>query len=336
MMNPKMTATDAAANLGKPKEWIVSTLNERGLPFAFTTSQIYFGHTTAKGLFQHRIKPKVCMFHIVKGGTGKTSLVFEFAIRASLYGAKVLCVDMDQQGNLTRAFNQDAENLPVLIDVLVDHHPLESCIINVAPGLDLLPSRFENSMLDEVLRMKKLPLDRVYREPFQTLKREYDIIVIDCPPSMGQSVAACALSADAVYAPVTLEKFALAGLEMAHQSIEELKNSFSIPIDFGVIVNKFEARTRLSQNSLTALRMNPKYERQLLRSYVRMSHEFPKALGNNSSIFDILKPSAAKEDIDALTQDILGIALKPDFATVTKTALSSPMMLRSFYERELA
>lgn len=302
-----MTAKDAAHCLGKNEAWIASTLEKLQLPFSKTQNQIYFGHETARKLFQLSFTPKIFVFQIVKGGTGKTSLVHEFAVRASLYGARVLCVDMDQQGNLTQAFSVDAEQLPVMIDVLLDDHPLVDSIVSVAPGIDLLPSRFENALLDEVIGMKNMPLGTIYREPLQALKRQYDVIVVDCPPSLGQSVAACALAADYVLAPVTPEKFALSGLEMAYQSIEELQMSFGIPIHFGVVINKFEARNGLSQNAANYLHRHPKYQSKLLKNYIRLSRDFSNTIAKNGSIYDTIKCTPAKEDVDLMTQELLGI-----------------------------
>jgi chromosome partitioning protein len=308
-MNPKMTASDAAACLGKTKEWIATALQEQGLAHAKSNHEIYFGHETAKKLFQFNFKSRVVAFHIVKGGTGKSSLAYEFAVRASLYGAKVLCVDMDQQANLTQALNRDAGNLPVMVDVLADHYPIEETIISVAPGIDLLPSRFENAMLDEIIRTQQLPLDEIYRVPFQVLKNQYDLIVVDCPPSLGQSVAACALSADDLVAPVTPEKFALSGLDLAYQSIEELQEIFNIPLCFRIVLNKLEARKTLSQIALNFLLKNSKYKDKVLKNTVRFSQEFPKVIENQGSVFDALRTTTAKQDIDCLTQALLGIGL---------------------------
>jgi chromosome partitioning protein len=324
-MNPKMTSTDAATCLGKNKTWVASALQKARLDYSKVNNQVYFGHETARQFFRFPFTPQVIVFQIVKGGTGKTSLVYEFAIRASLYGAKVLCVDMDQQGNLTHAFNQNAEDLPVMIDVLVDNVPLKDSIIPVAPGIDLLPSRFENATLDEVLRLKKLPLEKVYREPFQELKSEYDLIIVDCPPSLGQSVAACALASDYVISPVTPEKFALSGLEMARQSIDELRLSFGIPIQFKVLLNKYEARTTMSQIALKQLLKSPQYEGQLLKNYIRLSQDFPKAISNGGSIFDVIKSTTAKEDVDAVTQELMGI-LKLDTSEIIRTSLSESIL----------
>jgi len=306
-MNPKMTSADAAKCLKKSEAWIHAALQERNLSFVRAQNQFYFGHDTAKQLFNFLFDPRIIVCQIVKGGTGKTSLVYEFAIRASLYGAKVLCIDMDQQGNLTHAFNKDAEVLPVMVDVLADNYPIQDSIVEVAPGLHLLPSRFENAMLDEVIRVKKIPLEKVYRTLLWPLKAHYDVIIIDCPPSLGQSVAACALAGDYVVAPVTPEKFALLGFDITCQSIKELQEAYHINIPLGIVINKFDSRTTLSQSALKHLMQDPSVKDKLLKSYIRMSQEFPNAISKNQSIFDIVKYSSAKEDIDHFTRELLGL-----------------------------
>lgn len=310
-MDPKITVTDAALCLGKTKAWVLTALEKQGLPVFKIASQVYFGHETARALFQGAFNAQVIVCQIVKGGTGKTALLRELAIRASLYGARVLCIDMDQQANLTLAFNQNADQLAVMIDVLADQYPLSETILSALPGIDLIPSRFDNTLLDQVISQKKLDLNQIYREPFQAFKEHYDLILVDCPPSLGQSVTACALSADRVLAPVVPEKFALAGLEMTYQTLEELQQSFGRRIPLSIVLNKFENKARLSQDTLMSLLRNPKYGNQLFKRNIRFCADFSKAIAAEQSIFDSLKPSMAKDDIDYLTRELLDVEMMP-------------------------
>ncbi len=306
-MDLKISLVDAAACLGKPKSWVADFLKEHLLDYSKVSNQLYFGHETAKKVFQFSFDPQVIVFQIVKGGTGKTSLVYECAVRASLYGARVLCIDMDQQGNLTDAFNQDPENLPVMIDILADNYPFREAIVPVAPGIDLFPSRFDNAMLDEVLRVKQCPIKAIYRDFWQPLKQDYDLILVDCPPSLGLSVAAAALAADCVVAPVTPEKFALSGLDILYNSLEELKEAFQVDLQFQIVLNKFEAGTTRSLNALEYLNHHLNYQDKMLRSPIRVSPEFPKANSKHGSIFNTLKSTIAKQDMDSFTRELLNI-----------------------------
>lgn len=305
-----MTVDDAARALGQTEAWVHLKLHEFNIPFTRTPVQTYFGARGARRLFQFQFNPLMIAFHIVKGGTGKTSLVYETAIRASLYGAKVLCIDMDQQGNLTHAFNQNADTVPVMVDCLLEGYALRNCLLQVNDGIDLIPSRFENSLLDEAIRLKKHSLETVYKNLFQELKYYYDLILIDCPPSMGQSVTAIALAVDWIIAPVTLEKFAISGLEISEQSIQELRQNYHKDIPFNIVLNKFDLRSTYAQETLHRLKNYPKYQNQFLKSEVRLTNEIPNATAKNRSIFDVIKNTQAKMDIDALTCEILGVGLE--------------------------
>lgn len=306
-MNPKMTLEDAAQYLGRSQAWVYAELQDRGLDLSGLDNFLYFQHATAQSLFQIPFTPKVYAFQILKGGTGKTSLALEFAVRASLYGAKVVCIDLDQQGNLTQAFNQNVEDTPVMIDVLADGYGLLESLLSVSDGIDLLPSRIENALLDEVLRLKKLPLERVYRDLFKQLKQYYDVIIVDCPPSLGQSVAASTLAADCLISPVTPEKFAITGLRATRQSVEELEVAYGINIPCHIVLNKFEEESPRSNETWQWLSTHPEYQDKLLSTRIRLSPELPECALKMNSIFDQVQPTPIKNDLDKFTQMLLEI-----------------------------
>lgn len=310
-MNAKMTAEDAAQRLGQTEASLVYQLEQRRLPYLRQGEHLVFGHEAGQQLFRLEIPPRVLALQVVKGGTGKTSLVHEIAIRANLYGAKVLCIDMDQQGNLTQIFNQNADTVPIMVDSLARGYPFHECIIPISTGLDLVPSRIENSMLDEVIRLKKLSLETVYSDIFQPLKEFYDLVIIDCPPSLGHSVTAIALGSDAVIAPVSPEPFALSGLEITANSIQELNIIYDMDIQLGIVLNKYDLKPNLAQEeAIKLLRGNPNYQGKFLKSYVRLSQDFPnKAVKRGQSIFDELEPTNAKDDIDSLVWELLHLPL---------------------------
>lgn len=306
-MNPKMTDKDAAIFLDESEKQIQQNLKNSDLPYSRSQSHYYFGFVAARQLFNLRVEPKAIAFQIVKGGTGKTSLAQAFAVRANLYGLRVLCIDLDQQGNLTHTFDVDAESVPVMIDILAEGYSFQSAITRVYPGMDILASRIENALLDDVIKLKKIDLTEVYTNDIAELKKHYDLIVIDCPPNLGQSVAAVTLAVDQVVAPVVPENFALAGLKATYKAIQELEQNYDRGIDFLIALNKYDARTILSQDALHTLLNHPGYKDHLLKSYIPMSQEFPNAIAKGQTIFDIVKPSIAKSGIDAITREILGI-----------------------------
>ena len=308
MISAKMTAADAASFLGVSLQAVHKQLRTKQLPFEKSQNRVYFGHETSRGLFQIPFGPRTIAFQIVKGGTGKTSLAYSVARRAHLYGARVLCIDLDQQGNFTQALQVRAEEHPCMADILEGQLNFGESIVQVEDGLDVLPSRIENSVLDNILMLKRMPLDRVYADLFAPLRSKYDLILIDCPPALGSSVAAAALASDLILAPVTPEKFSLSGLKLTTTEIASLEKAYKRSIPVRIVLNKYDNRTALSHDVLTQLVKHHIFGEMLFKSYVRHSQEFPNATAKGESVFDVIRETSAKEDVDLLTVELLDIA----------------------------
>lgn len=307
IIDAKMTATEAANFLGTTVQHIHKQLKQKKLFSQKNQNRVYFGYETSRELFGINFEPKTIAMQIVKGGTGKTSLTHAFAIRANLYGARVLCVDLDQQGNLTQAFKVYPKETPVMIDVLSENLPIEDAIVNISPGLDIIPSRIENAVLDNHLMLNKHPLDRVYAQPINKLHDKYDLIIIDCPPALGQSVAAATLASDVVIAPVTPEQFSLSGLRVSYEEIKSIGAKFGKKIALKIVLNKFDTRTALSTEVLTTILNHEVFKNLLCQTFIRSCQEFPNTIYSGSNIFTTLKNTSAKEDIDLFVREILNI-----------------------------
>ncbi len=307
-MNPKMTAADAAVFLNQTVQNVHRLIKLKQLDSKKSSNRVFFGHESARKLFNLKFleEQKVISVQIVKGGPGKTSITKNLAIRAALYGARVLAIDLDQQGNLTNDLVVNAENSPIIIDLITDSEIItKDAIIPVFPGLDLIPSRLENSALDNILTIEHHPLDRVLKSIIDPLRASYDLILIDCPPALSASVAASALASDLVICPVAPEKYCLDGLKMSHAELLNLEKKFKRKIPFRIVMNKFDNRTLLSSEILEILHKSPVYGPKLYRTFIRSSQEFSNSTAKRESLFDALRISPGQEDIDALCREIL-------------------------------
>lgn len=302
-----MTATDASKFLGISKMSIYRKLKDLSLTSSKVGNNVCFGNESAKKIFNFNFEKKVIALQIVKGGTGKTSLTHSIAVRMALFGAKVLCIDLDQQGNLTQALNVNAIDKPIMADLLSGNNSnltFKDLIIQVSPGIDLIPSRIDNATLDNIIMLKRFNLARVYKDHIDSCKNNYDLIIIDCPPALGQSVTAVALSCDTVISPVTPEEFSLSGLALTYQEINDIRSTFDRKIGFRVLLNKFDVRTSLSHEVIQTLMKHEIFSKLMYKIYIRNSQEFPNAIARGNSIFDVVKGTSAKEDIDLLLSEI--------------------------------
>lgn len=307
-MQPKMTVSEASALLNITPQAVHARIKSQNLPVDRINNAYHFGHETARELFNINFSPKTYVLHNIKGGVGKTELAYNLGIKMALYGARVLCIDLDLQGNLSiGCFKISAKDRPIMVDVVRGATSIKETITNIIPGLDLIPSDLNNSVLDNILMFERHPLNIIYKDYINQIRTQYDIILIDCPPALTASVTAASLAADAVIAPVTPDEHSIAGLNLLYAELRELERKYKISIPLRVVFNKFDARSNLSHEKLNFLRASDRYSPLLYQSYVRISQDFPNATDNGLSIYDNLRKSTAKEDIDLLAQEILGL-----------------------------
>lgn len=310
MFDARITAVDAAKLKGVTTQAIHKELRAKGLKSCKNNNRVYFGHETARSIFNNHFEKSIISFQIVKGGTGKTSIAHSFAIRSNLYGAKVLCIDLDQQGNLSQAFGVNCNNSPVMVDIIDDNSLIKHSIINIAPGIDILPSRIENAVLDNHLMLNKHPLDRVYKSIINKIKNHYDLVVIDCPPALGQSVTAATLASDIIIFPLTPEQFSLSGLEVSFREIKTINERFNSSCELKILLNKFDMRTALSNEVLANIMKHEIFQKLMCNTFIRSCQDFPNMLYAATNIFSNTKSSAAKDDIDLFTREILQLKYK--------------------------
>lgn len=309
-MHPVMLASEAVDFLGITLPGLHKQLKSKDLEYTKRQNRVFFGHETARRVFKLEVKPTCWSWQNLKGGVGKTHLSFATAVRLSLYGLKVALIDLDQQGNATQACGVDAEKHPVLLDIIQQKLNIKECMVNVAPGIDLLPSRIENAVLDNLFAINGLPVDKELKKRINILKDSYDIIFIDCPPSLGQTVTSAALAADHILVPVDPERFSLSGLKVTLRELNtNVAEKFETSLDISIVLNKFDGRTGLSHATLAALFNDEFLQKRLFKTFIRTSQELPNAVSKNKTIFDSLRASSAKEDIDLLAREIIERAL---------------------------
>jgi chromosome partitioning protein len=306
-MEPKMLVTDAANTFDITIQAIHNKLKRKNLAYEKSKHRIYFGHTTAREAFEINFTKQTLSFQIIKGGTGKTTLCFSVGIRASLYGARVLFVDLDAQANLSKSCYVKAKDTPVMLEIISQDLPIESGILNVCDGVDILPSRMSNAMLDNHIMLNSLPIDRIYKTLLDQVKDKYDLILIDCPIGLGHSNFAAAMASDRIIAPVMPDEYSLEGLALTAMNINNMCKHYQRSIQISPVLNGYDSRTFTSQEVLSILSKSSEFG-SVCKTLVRRSQEFPKAISKGTTIFDTLASNSAKDDIDDLvTKDILGI-----------------------------
>jgi chromosome partitioning protein len=252
--------------------------------------------------------PKINIsFQIVKGGAGKTTLSFALAVRASHYGAKILVVDLDQQSNLTRSFNVEAREAPVWLNIIRDRVNIKKAIISLSENLHIIPSNLNNSRLDVELSQSNPNLRDMVRDKLYSVRDDYDIIIMDCPPAINKINTTATCASDLIIIPVNPDPYSMDGLEFTVSELQRIKKEFKIDFDYKIVWNRYDARERLGAIYMHALVKVEERAMKLLPVVIRTDASVRNAVFDSKSIFDLPKKTPIRGDIDQFTRELLGI-----------------------------
>lgn len=246
-------------------------------------------------------------FQIVKGGTGKTTLSFALAVRASHYGAKILIIDLDQQSNLTRSFNIEARENPVWLNIIRDKININNAIITISDSLHIIPSNLNNSRLDVELSQSNPNLRDMIRDRLHTVRDNYDIVIMDCPPAINKINTTATCASDLIVIPVNPDPYSMDGLEFTISELHRIKKEFKTDFDYRIIWNRYDARERLGAIYMHALVKIEERAMKLLPIVIRTDTSVKNAVFDSKSIFDLPKKTPIRGDVDQFTREILGI-----------------------------
>lgn len=249
----------------------------------------------------------IISFQIVKGGVGKTSLSFCLAVRASHYGAKILTIDLDQQGNLTRSFNVEARDRPVWLNLFRDKIPIENAIVKLTNNFHLIPSNLNNSRLDVELTQSAANLRDLIKDTIAPIRNDYDLIIIDCPPAINKINTAVTCASDLVIVPINPDPYAMDGLDFTISELNRVKKDFKLGFDYRIVWNKYDARERLGAVYMHELMKRDDLLNKILPVVCRVDVSMKNAIFDAKSVFELPKKSPIKEDIDQFAKEILGI-----------------------------
>ena len=185
-----------------------------------------------------------------KGGVGKTTATVNLSACFAEKGIKTLIVDLDPQANATTGVGLDPQALDGSIyDVLLQDLELEEIIEpTMIKGLHIAPSSLELAGA-EIELVPAFSRERRLREAMSGATAEYDLIMIDCPPSLGLLTINGLTAADEVIVPIQTEYFALEGLAQLVKNIELVKRSLNPDLELTkLILTMYDARTNLARD----------------------------------------------------------------------------------------
>lgn len=195
-----------------------------------------------------RILTRVIAIVNQKGGVAKTTTAVNLSACLGELGKCVLLVDLDPQGNATSGLGIQKQKLSQCIyNVLIENIPIENIIQNTGyKNLELVPARIELAGA-EIELVNQMSREAKLAESIQYIKSNYDIIFIDCPPSLGLLTINALTAATDVLIPVQCEYYALEGLTLLMNTLERVRKHLNPNLNvLGALLTMFDARTNLS------------------------------------------------------------------------------------------
>jgi chromosome partitioning protein len=214
-----------------------------------------------------------------KGGTGKTTSVRTLTDIFRRVDLRVLAVDLDPQGNLSDYFDVDPEVSPTIGDVLAGRVPAADAVRDGMIPANLSLAEAEISLAGKLGR--ELTLKRALRP----VKDDYDLVLLDCPPSLGLLTVNALVAADQALLTTEAQYFAMQGVEQALEVIELARDGLNPELGWlGVVFNIADMRTRHSREAFATLREH--IGEKLFASTVRQSIAYAESSELAISILD--------------------------------------------------
>jgi len=182
-----------------------------------------------------------------KGGVGKTTTAVNLSACIANLGKQVLLVDIDPQGNTTSGIGINKADVRYCIyDVIINDVPVQDAILRtLIDTLSILPATIQLAGA-EIELVPTISREVRLRRALQTLRSQFDYIIIDCPPSLGLLTVNALTAADSVLIPIQCEYYALEGLSQLLNTIRLVQKHLNTSLEVeGVLLTMLDARTNL-------------------------------------------------------------------------------------------
>ncbi|KHK99114.1 chromosome partitioning protein [Microbacterium mangrovi] len=268
------------------------------------TGRPYNGFPTPPKLDAHGPARIIAMCN-QKGGVGKTTSTINLAAALAHYGRRVLCVDFDPQGALSAGLGIATHEIPTIYDLLLDtkRDAHEVIVSTRVDGLDVIPANIDLSAA-EVHLVNEVARETILSRVLRGVAHEYDVILIDCQPSLGLLTVNALTAAHGVIIPLECEFFALRGVALLVETIDKVRDRLnpSITLD-GVLATMYDPRTLHSREVLE--RVVEAFGDDVLETVIGRTVKFPDASVSGLPITEFAPEHSAAQAYLRLARELV-------------------------------
>lgn len=212
-----------------------------------------------------------------KGGVGKTTTSINLGAALAFYGRRVLAVDFDPQGALTAGLGVSAHDVPTIYDLMLGKlkDPRDAIQHTDVEGLDVIPANIDLSAA-EVHLVSEVAREQILAGVLRKVQNDYDVILIDCQPSLGLLTVNALTASHGVIIPLAAEYFALRGVALLIETIDKVRDRLNPMIELdGIVTTMYDPRTLHAREVLE--RVVETFDDKVFDTVITRTVKFPDA-----------------------------------------------------------
>ncbi len=240
-----------------------------------------------------------------KGGVGKTTTTANLGASLAILGKKVLVIDMDPQANLSVHLGVDIHNIKYSVyNILMNTAKMSDVLLPTKiPGLDIIPANIDLSGA-EIELVGVVGRETVLKEYVGDILKQYDFVLVDCPPSLGLLTLNVLTLVDELFIPVQTEFFALQGVSKLLDTFEVVKKRLNNRLEItGIVLCMYTSRTRLCQEVVEKIKEH--FGSKVFNTVVRKNVKLSESPSHGKPVITYAPDSYGAEDYMSLAKEVI-------------------------------